>query len=325
MEKNTNSHRYLRIISRSLFEATTCLSILAIGGILLSCGDSAKSESKPKEDSPPVIDSITLLPKNPSIGSELIIFIESHDPDGDPVIYQYEWLRNDEEIIGTGKDLSGNKNIRKGDLIRVRVTPSDGKVKGTVFLSPPVRIFNSIPVIQEVRIEPRVAYVMHRLKASVTGFDQDGDSINYSYEWAKNGVILSEEREEHLELEKGKFVKGDSVTVTITPNDGDTQGPPKKSEPITVGNSPPLIISSPPVKLDGDTYTYQVRANDPDDDPVTFRLMAGPKEMEIDKETGLIRWKVHKSDQGTQSIEIEVSDSEGAKSIQKHTFALGAR
>jgi hypothetical protein len=323
MAKNTNSYQRLRIISRFVFEAALCFSFLAIAGIILSCGNSVKTESKSKENSPPVIDSINLLPKNPTIGSDLNSFVQSHDPDGDPVICQYEWLRNDGEIIGTDKTLSRNKSIKKGDLVRIRVTPSDGKVKGTVFLSAPVKILNSFPVSQEVWVEPKVAYATDRLKASATGFDRDGDSIYYSYEWAKNGVILSEEREEYLK--SGKFEKGDSITVTVTPDDGETHGSPKKSEPVTIGNSPPLIISSPPSKTDRDIYTYQVKANDPDNDPITFSLKTPPRNMGIDKETGLIRWKIHKGDQGTQPIEIEASDSEGAKSIQRYTLSISVR
>ncbi len=322
MGKSKNSYQHLPTMSRFISKSTICFFVLVIAGTLLSCGNSVKIESDSKENSPPVIDSINLLPEYPTIESELNSFVQSHDPDGDPVIYEYEWLRNDEEIIGTDKNI-GSKSIKKGDFIRVRVTPFDGKVKGAVFLSALVKILNSFPVIQEIRIEPKVAYATDRLKASATGFDRDGDDISYSYQWAKNGLILSEEREEHLE--RGKFKKGDSITVTITPNDGETQGSPKKSEPKTIEDSPPLIISSPPIKTVGNIYTYQVKANDPDNDPITFSLKTAPREMEIDKETGLIRWEVHRGDQGTQSIQIEASDSEGAKSVQTYTLSIGVR
>ena len=57
-------------------------------------------------------------------------------------------------------------------------------------------------------------YVTDDLKVSVKSSDPDGDFVYYTYQWEKNGVILSEERKEILE--KGRFKKGDSITVTVT-------------------------------------------------------------------------------------------------------------
>jgi hypothetical protein len=85
------------------------------------------------------------------------------------------------------------------------------------------------------------------------------------------------------------------------------------------------VTSSPPTKTDGNIYTYQVKANDPDDDPILFTLKSAPKGMEIDKETGLIRWEIRKGDQGTHPIEIEASGGEGAKSFQRYTLSVEFR
>ena len=139
-------------------------------------------------------------------------------------------------------------------------------------------------------------------------------------QWAKNGVVLNEERGETLE--EGRFKKGDSIAVIVTPDDRETLGAPKKSEPLIISNSPPLILSSPPTSVEKTTYIYQVRANDPDNDPIAFTLKSSPKGMEMDKNTGLIRWEIRKEDKGTHSVEIEVSDDSGAKSIQRYTLTI---
>jgi hypothetical protein len=246
--------------------------------------------------------------------------IQSKDPDGDPITYQYQWIRNDEEILGENKNTLKSGNFKKGELIQVRVTPSDGKVNGTPFLSIIVKILNSPPVIQEVRIEPKVAYVTDHLKTYVKSSDPDGDFIYYTYHWEKNGVVLNEERGETLE--RGQFKKGDSIAVMVTPDDRETLGPPKKSENLIISNSPPIILSSPPTSVEKTTYIYQVRGNDPDDDPMTFILKSGPKGMEMDKKTGLIKWEIRKEDKGDHSVEIEVSDDAGAKSIQRYTLTI---
>jgi len=222
----------------------------------------------------------------------------------------------------TGEDKNTIKSgiFKKGDLIQVRGTPSDGKVNGTPFLSAAVKILNSPPVIQEVWIEPKVAYVTDVLKAYVKSSDSDRDFIYYTYQWEKNGIVLNEERGETLE--KGRFKKGDSIVAIVTPDDRETLGSPKKSEPLIISNSPPIILSSPPTSVEKTSYIYQVKASDPDNDPTLFTLKSGPRGMEMDKKTGLIRWEIHKEYKGTHSFEIEVSDDSGGKSIQRYTLTL---
>ena len=302
---------------RVLRSVTLLLFLISLIGII-SC-EGRKAESS-KTNSPPVILSVNLLPEKPTKGSEPTLSIQSKDQNGDPITYQYQWIRNEEEIIGGNKNSLKDGNFKKGDLIRVRVTPSDGKASGTPFLSTPVKILNSTPVIQEIQIEPKVAYVTDRLKVYVKGSDLDGDFIYYTYQWEKNGVALGEERRDFLE--QGRFKKGESIAVTVTPDDRETLGTPKKSEPLVILNSPPLIVSSPTTSVEKTTYIYQVKANDPDNDLLTFSLKSGPKGMEMDKKTGLIRWEIRKEDKGSHPVEIEVSDVEGAKSIQQYTLTI---
>jgi hypothetical protein len=120
-------------------------------------------------------------------------------------------------------------------------------------------------------------------------------------------------------LEKGRFKKGDSITVIVTPDDREVLGAPRKSDPIIISNSPPVIVSSPPTSTEGNIHTYQVKANDPDGDRITFVLKSRPPGMEINRDTGLIRWEIRKEVKGSHSIEAEASDQEGARSIQRYT------
>jgi hypothetical protein len=266
-------------------------------------------------NSPPVITSVRILPEGPNVGSELTALTEGHDPDSDPVTYHYQWVKNDEEILGENENTLKIGSFRKGDLIRVKVTPSDGKKEGSTFLSDPVRILNSPPEIQELWIEPKMVYANDPIRVHVKGHDPDGDSIYYTYQWEKNGAVLEEEKAEVLEV--GRFKKGDSITVTVTPDDRESHGPSKRSQPIMISNSPPVIISSPPASVKEDDFIYQVKAYDPDNEPIFFALKSGPKGMEIDKDTGLTRWAIRSEDIGTHSIEIEASDKEGARSYQR--------
>lgn len=296
-------------------------SLFLAGGF--SCGRQEASETSALKNSPPRIVSAKFMPENPNKESVFQLVIESYDPDYDRVLYRYQWMKNDEEIKGEDKEIFRDAYLKKGDIIRVKVTPSDGKTEGETYLSLPMKIINSAPVIKEVRIEPAIAYANGDLKAFVKSVDADGDSIDYSYKWEMNGVVLSEENTDVFAQDR--FKRGDSIAVTVVPYDGETLGPSKKSKPIMIANSPPIITSSPPNKTDGNMYTYQVTTNDPDNDPIIFGLKTAPKGMEINKESGLIRWEIRRGDQGTQSIEIEASDGQGAKSFQRYTLSIELR
>jgi hypothetical protein len=246
--------------------------------------------------------------------------VQSNDPDRDTIHYRYQWVKNEVELSGETNNVLGSGNFAKGDAIQVRVTPWDGKTEGAPLLSPPVKILNSLPVIETVFIEPKVPYASDSLKALVTSSDKDGDFIYFSYQWEKNGEVLAEERGETLE--RGRFKKGDAVRVIVIPDDREASGTPKKSDPVTLSNSPPVIVSTPPNSVKGNAYTYQVDAKDPDNDAVAFKLKSGPKGMEINKETGLLRWNIRNEDKGTHPVEIEVSDKDGAKSLQRYVLAV---
>ena len=75
--------------------------LLLVGN--LSCGKREGKEPKVKTNSPPVITSINILPEKPNKESELNLITQSHDPDGDPITYHYQWMKNDEEIVGENK------------------------------------------------------------------------------------------------------------------------------------------------------------------------------------------------------------------------------
>ena len=304
------------------------IGVLGILFVLLgsaSCGKQgeARFKSQIPTNAPPVITSATIGPETPNKESDLEVFLRSQDPDGDPINYHYQWIKNNEEILGENANILQKENFKKGDLIQVKVTPSDGKTTGSPFLSGAVKVLNSLPVIQDLKVEPKMAYADDQLKADVKSYDIDGDPIDYTYQWEINGKVLTDESREVLD--KGRFKKGDLIAVIVTPDDREGKGNTKKSEPIMILNSAPIIISSPPTSVEGSDYIYQVKAYDPDNEPISFALKTAPKGMAIDKEKGLIRWPVQRHDKGTHSIEIEVSGKEGAKGYQRFVLNVEIR
>ena len=127
--------------------------------IPISCERQKEIRPQSKTNSPPVITSVKVLPEKPNVGSELSVIVQSNDPDADSVTYQYQWIKNDENMLEENKNTLRAGTLRKGDIIQVKVTPSDGKEGGKPFLSSPVKVLNSPPVIQEVWIEPKTPSV----------------------------------------------------------------------------------------------------------------------------------------------------------------------
>ena len=87
--------------------------------------------------------------------------------------YRYQWIKNDIEIAGEGGNVLRAGNFRKGDVFQVRVIPSDGKGDGKPFLSYPVKILNTAPVVREVWIEPKMPTIQNELKVHEKSTDAD--------------------------------------------------------------------------------------------------------------------------------------------------------
>jgi len=102
--------------------------------------------------------------------------------------------------------------------------------------------FPSMPLIEDVTVEPSVAYTDDTLTAVPRGWqDVHGHPPGYIYEWRRNGTAVTGAT--GLNLTGSYFAKGDSIVVEVTPFDGTSYGVPRESNPLVISNSPP----TPPV------------------------------------------------------------------------------
>ncbi len=274
------------------------------------------------DNTPPSIQSIRIVPQNAYADTELTIDAKAHDPDGDPLQYHYQWMRNGQDIPGAQDKTLGKDHFRKGDSISVRATPSDGKLMGKGVSSDPIRILNSIPRVTGVIIDPELPRKGSTLQARVEASDPDGETTAFSYQWIKNGNVLTGERSEALRDPNLK--KGDRIALRVTPYDMEGTGEEVTSQEIIILNSAPAITSSPKAqKMKSNLYQYQVVAEDPDGDPITFSLSpSSPKGLTIDPQTGLIQWKVGRNDAGTHTIEVIAADGDEGRCTQKFTLTI---
>ncbi len=99
-------------------------------------------------NSTPVVDSVAIDQANPRTDDVLSATVTSHDDDDDPLTTSYQWTKNGGDIAGATSatlDLSVAGNGDKGDVIRVRVSVSDGVAASPAITSDPVTILNTAP------------------------------------------------------------------------------------------------------------------------------------------------------------------------------------
>ena len=189
---------------------------------------------------------------------------------------------------------------------------------------------NAPPEIISVKILPDPAYANTDISAEVDAKDRENDLISYTYQWmkAKEGGSVEEGEELKEETSPGlsheNFTRGDALAVIITPFDGRSQGRPYRTKYLVIANSPPKIVSQPPDTVPDKTlYSYQVKAEDPDGDPVSFSLAEGaPEGMTIDSSTGLITWPITEQSVGTYDITINADDGHQGVASQHYTLSL---
>lgn len=225
-----------------------------------------------------------------------------------------EWLVNGIPVESPKPGQLINSEIKKGDAVQAKVT-----IKGQEVLSNSIQIKNSPPEITRVRTLPDLAKPGDTLSVEVEGKDADGDEVAFTYEWTRNGEPAGNGRQI-----EGQLRRGDKVIITIVPSDGEETG-----RPIIVRreikNMPPAISDNKKFSFDGKVYTFQVLANDPDDDTLTYSLQSGPKGMTINSATGLVHWDVPAEFKGKAPFMVLVSDGQGGESRKSFSIEIRQR
>ncbi len=153
-------------------------------------------------------------------------------------------------------------------------TISDGNGgTDTATVTMTVSAVNDAPVISSVTITPASPKTKDLLTANVTASDIDGDTLTYTYVW-KNGTTTLAETGPTLNLATvGNGDKGDTITVTVTANDGTADSAPVTSAGVTVVNTAPVISSvsiTPATPATRSLLTANVVSSDADLDSVTY-------------------------------------------------------
>ena len=191
---------------------------------------------------PPSISSVSIAPVSPVRGSTLNATPAGYsDAESDTAQYVYQWYVNGVPVVGgNAANISGV--FSKGDIVACQVTPYDGKEYGAPVMSTGVVIGNTVPTMQGVSISPIKPMVSGTLTAVPQGYaDVDGDMGTYLYQWEKYNATSAQWEPivgaTSSDL-SGAFSEGDRVRCIATPFDGEGNGTPVTSEPVTITADP---------------------------------------------------------------------------------------
>jgi hypothetical protein len=168
--------------------------------------------------------------------------------------------------------------------------------------------------IAAVRLVPPQPTRKDTLKAEITIAPGAPEKLSYSYQWKVNGRIIEDATGETLNL--ATLAKKDRITVTVTPNDGTTEG--------FAMVSPEVAIHAIPLSLEmeiketktpiGKPVEFQLISVAPDSTQVTFSLEPPQVPgMTIDKSSGKVSWVRQPDQKGTFQFGASVEDDNGTK------------
>lgn len=176
---------------------------------------------------------------------------------------------------------------------------------------------NSHPQLKKVKLMPEVFKAGDTLYIEAEATDPDGDEVTISYEWYKNGELVSTERKLNSPVKRG-----DKLMIKIKPFDGKDYG-----KGITLNkeilNLPPVIVDHKDYRFDRNIFTYQVKATDPDGDMLTYSLKSAPSGMTINPSTGFIHWNVPPDFKGKASATVSVTDGHGGEALYNFEVTIG--
>ena len=283
----------------------------------------------------PVVDAVTINQTSPHTSDTLSAAVTSHDPDGDTLTTQYQWTKNGTDIPGATNPTLNTAtagNGDRGDVMRVRVTVSDASLTSTPLTSAPVTILNTAPSAS-VALDDHAPGTNATLTATATSTDLDGDTVVLTYVWKVNGATRQTTTTTSLTdtfdlSQTGNGNNGQSVSVTVTPNDGTVDGAPV-TDSATVGNAVPLVDT---VVIDqasphtDDTLTATVTSHDADGDALTTSYQWIRNGNDISGETGatLDLSAAGNGDRG-DVIRVRVTVSDGAATSAPVTSAPVSR
>jgi hypothetical protein len=287
--------------------------VIVIGLLLWSCTSASDKPSTPgtgqKVTQPGAAKgapAIEITPNDPTRNSTLSVSTNGFNPAEATLV----WLVNGAIVEGYSTSQFKASEASRGDTIQAKAVLKDQEIYSNT-----VQVKNTPPEIKSIQFASEVR-PGDPLSIEAVGTDADGDAVTLLYEWTKNGEPAGTGKSIESQLKKD-----DSVMVKVTPFDGNDYG---KAAVLQrkIMNMPPAILANKGGSFDGSTYTYQVKASDPDGDALTYSLESSPAGMTIDPSNGLLKWVVPREFKGGKNVTVNVNDGNGGNTKYSITITI---
>ncbi len=283
-----------RLLFHEQFDKHSVVSVTVTPNDGFVDGDSVTSEDKTIQNSPPTLTGASLTPTEIYESSTVYCVPEGYaDLDGDTASYTYSWTVDGSDAGSTADGVDGFY-FDKGQAVACTVIPNDGEMDGDPATSASLTVGNTAPVATGVDISSGAsAYEADTLEAGNLAYtDDDGDSVTWNYSWSVDGTLVISGPTDTA-LTGLYFSKGQSVTVTVTPNDGTDNGSSFTSVATTILNSLPrvdsLILHNDSPAVNDSIGTSETTSDDDGDDvSVTWSWAVNGTTLPGETDPGLI-------------------------------------
>ncbi|MEM1366955.1 MAG: Calx-beta domain-containing protein [Cyanobacteria bacterium P01_H01_bin.15] len=178
---------------------------------------------------------------------------------------------------------------------------------------------NESPAITS--LPPQMAAVGEFYEYFVTAVDPEGQTLNFSLNNFPDGMEIDEDTGAISWTPEANQVGITTVTIQVEDTGGERGF---QTFDILIGgdNQAPEIVSEPPsLIVVGQTYQYDVVAEDADGDPLIYFLESDSETMTLDQ-LGRLRWQPTEADIGPVAVAIEVRDPLGSTGLQQFTLTV---
>jgi hypothetical protein len=299
------------------------MASLLIGFIAFGCSPDSLHEttgSSVRVNHRPVIRSVTITPSPLVLDGPVSATVDAEDLDGNSLTMHYRWLVNGSVVSTATTSVVSSEFLKRGDYVSAEVTVSDGTAESDVYLTKPVVVVNTRPIVNRVTLELDRSVAQTLVKATVDSIDPDGDDVQYFYRWWHNNKIVKEGSEGALSAVG--FARKDTLLVEVLPRDEEGEGVSGKSDPVIVANALPEIVSKPVWVSQPNVFEYKVEGKDPDGDALVYALEVAPPGMTIDKVSGQIMWSIGSDMPGSHRVKVMVNDGQGGTAWQEFEISV---
>lgn len=268
---------------------------------------------------------ITSRPRGPAVvGLPYQYQVVAQDTDGDAIAFELGVAPAGMAIDGGTGLVTWTPAAGQVGLQHVEVTASDGRGAETTqsFELPVVATAPNDPpqIISVPRSSVRLG---NTYTYQVMASDPNGDPLSYSLDTRPAGMLIDAAGLVTWTATEAQLGSHD-VAVRVEDGRGESVVQSFQVSVITVvANRAPQIISTPPFAATvGQEYAYDLRADDPDGDPLGWSLDAAPAGMSIHPTQGTLRWTPATDQIGAQAVVVRVFDDRGGFATQSFSIAV---